>query len=247
MGCVSPDEEGIFRMSYQPPGPYPGYPQYPGGAAMPVSRPPLPTTVLRAHYCILAGAALTVIGAGITVAESGTIKQSMQQAMANSGSTTIGNTVGNAVIVVACVLAAIEVGLWIWMAFATKAGRNWARILSTVFFGLEATGQLIGGASYFATSSSNGTTSSATYSGSSTAAGEVVGWLTFGVGLAAIILFWNKASGPYFKPQTFYPAPYGYPGGPVPYTYPVMPGQPMPPQDPAAQQPTDPWATPPGN
>src|SRR5258708_19887394 len=93
MGCVSPDEEGIFRMSYQPPGPYPGYPQYPGGAAMPATRPPLPTTVLRAHYCILAGAALTVVGAGITVAESGTIKQSMQQAMANSGSTPVGTTI----------------------------------------------------------------------------------------------------------------------------------------------------------
>lgn len=228
-------------MSYQPPGPYPAYPQYPGGAAMPPSRPPLPTTVLRAHYCMLAGAALTVASAGITIAESGTIKDSMRQALANSNDPTAASTLGNAVIVLACVFAAIEVGLWIWMAYATKAGRNWARILSAVFFGLEAAGQLLGGLTFFASSSNGSSSSSSAYSGTSTTAGEIVGWLTFGVGLAAIILLWNKASRPYFQPQMLYPAPYGYPGGPVPYTYPVMPQQTQQPP------PTDPWNTPPNN
>ena len=33
----------------------------------------------------------------------------------------------------------------------------------------------------------------------------------------------------------------------MPYTYPIMPGQPMRPQDGRPQQPADPWATPPGN
>jgi hypothetical protein len=232
-------------MSYQPPGPYPAYPQYPGGAQMPATRPPLPATVLRAHYCILAGAVLTMVNAGITIAEAGTIKRDMQQTLANSGSnaTTFANDAGSAIIGVAVFFAAVEVGLWIWMAFATKAGKNWARILSTVFFGIEAAGALIGGVSFFATSSSDGTTSSAAYSGSSTTAGTIVGFLTFGVGLAAIILLWNKASGPYFKPMTYYPAPpYGYPGAPMPYTYPVMP------QPDGTQQPVaDPWATPPEN
>ncbi|MBR7824851.1 hypothetical protein KDK95_00920 [Actinospica sp. MGRD01-02] len=233
-------------MSYQPPGPYPQYPQHPGGAVMPDNRPPLPQTVLRAHYCMLAGAALAVVSAGITVAQSGTIKAQLNTDLTNAGSSSsasIASTAGTFVIVAACFFAAIEVGLWIWMAYATKAGKNWARILSTVFFGLEATGSLVGGASYLATSSDGTTSSSAAYSGSSTGAGEIVGLLTFLVGLAAIILLWNKASGPYFKaPAAYYPVPYGYPGGPVPYTYPVMPQQPgAAPQ----QQPADPWATPP--
>jgi hypothetical protein len=203
--------------------------------------------VQRAHYCILAGAALTMVGAGITIAESGTIRDSMRQTLANSGDATAANAVGNAVIAAACVVAAIETGLWIWMAYATKGGRNWARVLSSVFFGLEAAGQLVGGVTFFASSSDAGGASSSAYSGTSTAAGEIVGWLTFGVGLAAIILLWNKASNPYFKPQVFYPAPYGYPGGPMPYTYPIMPGQPMPPYDAVPQPANDPWATPPGS
>jgi hypothetical protein len=243
MGCVSPDEEGIFRMSYQPPGPYPAYPQYPGGAAMPNPRPPLPQTVRRAFYCMLAGATLTLVNAGITIAESGRIKQQLQTSLANSGAsnTSVADTAGSVVIVMACFFAAIEIGLWIWMAYANKAGKNWARIVSTVFFGLEAAGMLLGGASYAATSSSNGTTSNATFSGSSTGPGLVIGVLTFLVGLATIILLWNKASGPYFKPQQYLAYP------PAPYTYPVMPGQPMQPQQGAPQQPQDPWATPPSN
>jgi hypothetical protein len=31
----------------------------------------------------------------------------------------------------------IGVGLWIWMAQMNKAGKNWARITSTVFFAIE--------------------------------------------------------------------------------------------------------------
>jgi hypothetical protein len=27
-------------------------------------------------------------------------------------------------------------GLWLWMAWKTGAGRNWARVLSTIFFGI---------------------------------------------------------------------------------------------------------------
>jgi len=58
-----------------------------------------------------------------------------------------------------------------------------------------------------------------------------------------VILLWNRESGPYFKPQMYLP----YPPQPYPYPYPGMPGQPMYPQEGAAQQPSDPWATPPGN
>lgn len=238
-------------MSYQPPGPYPVFPQYPGAAVMPTAKPPRPATVLRAHYCILAGAVLTLVSAGITIANSGTLKSSFQQNLPTTTDGSVVTSLGNAVIVIVCVIAALEAGLWVWMAFATKAGHNWARILCTVFFGLQASGQLIGAVSFATLSSTGDADSNFSDSASTTVPSEIVGWLTFAVGFAAIILLWNKAAGPYFKPLTFYPAPYGYPGAPMPYTYPVMPGQPMPqgqpvqPQDAAAgqQPPTDPWNT----
>ena len=42
-----------------------------------------------------------------------------------------------AAVVVAIVLGLIGIGLWMWMARANQAGKNWARITATVFFGLD--------------------------------------------------------------------------------------------------------------
>jgi hypothetical protein len=36
----------------------------------------------------------------------------------------------------------IATGLWLWMAWANKGGRSWARIMATVFFGLLTAGEL---------------------------------------------------------------------------------------------------------
>jgi hypothetical protein len=69
------------------------------------------------------------------------------------------------------------VALWLWMARATSQGKNWARILSTVLFGL-ATLQLLGNHGvldvFFA----------------------VLTWLT---GLPAVWLLWRPASSAFFK------------------------------------------------
>jgi hypothetical protein len=36
----------------------------------------------------------------------------------------------------------IVTGLWLWMAWANKRGRSWARIMATVFFGILTAGGL---------------------------------------------------------------------------------------------------------
>jgi hypothetical protein len=234
-------------MSQQQPGPYPAFPQYPGGAVAMAPRPPLPQTVQRAHYCILAGGALAILGIVATVTQTSAIRSVLETSDLNADQSTI-NSLVTATLVFTCVLGLVEVGLWVWMAFATKAGKNWARVLSTVFFGLSAASTLVDTVIYFADSSSSSTTS--TFASADTTLGEVAAWLEFLAGLAAIILLWNKQSSPYFKPQAaFYPGPYGYPGmppqtmQPAPYTYPVMPQQPQGRQS----KPRDPWGTPPGS
>jgi hypothetical protein len=231
-------------MSQQPPGPYPAYPPpYPGGPVAMPPKPPAPQTVLRAHYCILAGAALSVVSIIVTLTQTGAIRSALETSDTAASQSTI-NTLVTATTVAACVIGALEIGLWIWMAFATKAGQNWARILSTVFFGLSAAGTAFGTLAYFAGSSSS--SSSTTFASSDTTLGQATSWLTFLAGLAAIILLWNKESTPYFKPPVaFYPGPYGYPypgtpAGGAPYTYPVMPQQPQ-----SSRGPRDPWGTPP--
>ena len=70
------------------------------------------------------------------------------------------------------------IALWLWMARANSQGRNWARILSTVLFGV-ATLEL---------ASNHGP-------------GQVfwvVIWLT---GLASVWLLWRPASSGFFKPH----------------------------------------------
>ena len=55
----------------------------------------------------------------------------------------------HAELVVLVVVGLIGIGLWLWMAQKNKAGKNWARITSTVFFAIDtlgAIGGLAGGA-----------------------------------------------------------------------------------------------------
>jgi hypothetical protein len=97
-------------------------------------------------------------------------------------------------ITVAAVSGLVVIALWLWMARANGQGRNWARILSTVLFGL-ATLQLISQASSRQPVSHVGV--------GLIVIGVIVpvlGWL---VGLAAVWLLWRPASSAFFKPQGF--------------------------------------------
>jgi hypothetical protein len=87
------------------------------------------------------------------------------------------------------------IGLWLWMARANGQGRNWARILSTVLFGL-ATLQLRG--DFTQPVSQAGFGASVLYYGGT--ALFVAAWL---VGAAAVWLLWRPASSAFFKLQGF--------------------------------------------
>ena len=81
----------------------------------------------------------------------------------------------------------ILIGLWLWMARANGQGRNWARIMSTVLFGL-------------ATLHLSGTKGLADTNGLAQVVFALVTWL---VGLAVVWLLWRPASNAFFKPQGF--------------------------------------------
>jgi protein-S-isoprenylcysteine O-methyltransferase Ste14 len=80
----------------------------------------------------------------------------------------------------------VPVLLWLWMARKCKAGRPWARIVSTVLFGLGTVATLL----------SLGTTT-----GFWALAGMIAGWLA---GLGATILLWQRPSSWYFRPGPRY-------------------------------------------
>jgi hypothetical protein len=96
------------------------------------------------------------------------------------------------VITVWIVFGLVVIALWLWMVRANGQGQNWARILSTVLFGL-ATLQLRGAFTQPMSHAGFGVT--VLYCGSIVL--FVVAWL---VGAAAVWLLWRPASRAFFKP-----------------------------------------------
>ena len=161
-------------MSYQP---------YPGGTQMPepATRPPVPQSITRAVQLMYAGAAASLIGIIIALTTLSSIKS---QIISKNPSLTT-TQVNNAQHVAIGVLIAsglIGAALWLWMAQSSKAGKNWARIVSTVLFGIE-TINVVAGAS-------------AISSGGASRVYSIVIWL---IGLGAIIFLWQRSSTEYFK------------------------------------------------
>jgi hypothetical protein len=96
------------------------------------------------------------------------------------------------IIVVWVVFGLAVVALWLWMVRANAQGRNWARLLSTVLFGL-ATLQLRGAFTQPVSHAGFGVT--VLYYGS--IALFAAAWLA---GAAAVWLLWRPASRTFFKP-----------------------------------------------
>ena len=86
-------------------------------------------------------------------------------------------------IITLVILAGVAlIGLWLWMARATSQGRNWARIASTVLFGL-ATLELL---------------SALDLIGRNGIAQAIFAGLTWLSGLAAVWMLWRPASSAFF-------------------------------------------------
>jgi hypothetical protein len=164
------------------------YQPYPSGGQAPEpqrsgpQRPEPPAPVLTAVKLMYAGAAVSAIGLITSLLTIGSIKTAIRKKDTTLTAAQL-HTAENVTVAVAVIIALIGIGLWIWMAQVNKAGKNWARITSTVFFGLDTVGLLISFAQPGAAASRLIT---------------IVLWL---IGLSAIIMLWRKESSAYFKPQ----------------------------------------------
>lgn len=182
-------------MSYQP---YPtgGAQPYPasGGTQM-AQRPPQPSSVRIAMWLMYAGGALSALSAILILALGSRIKSDVDNALiknnatlASEGKKTLTlsqiHSVATAYVVIIVVVLVIAVALWVWMAWANGKGKPWARIVASVLFGLNTVFLIIG----------------VTRAGTSTLF-TGLGWL---IGLAAIIMIWQRASSAYFKPGPLY-------------------------------------------
>ena len=141
-----------------------------------------PRSVQTAVRLMYAGAIISGISFIIGLATLGSVRHDLEKRYPNYSTAKI-NTAVHFEIVVVIVAGIIGVGLWVWMAWANKNGKNWARITGTVFFGLY-TLDLV----FVAARSASGIST----------VFAIVTWL---VGLGATIMLWRRDSTAYFKGQ----------------------------------------------
>ena len=157
-------------------------------------RPLAPAPVLTAVKLMYAGAAVGAVELVIVLAMViGDVKGAVRGRFL--GHSLTAPQMRPLVITVWIVFGLAVIALWLWMARANGQGRTWARILSTVLFGL-ATLQLRGDFTQPVSHAGFGATV-LYYGGTALFAAA---WL---VGAAAVWLLWRPASSAFFKPQGF--------------------------------------------
>ena len=163
-----------------------------GGAAPDFAAGPVPSMPRHtAALLMYAGAVLGAFGPlyyGLTTSPS-TAPQIWHGGNPASSSYAAGFVFG------AVLFAAVVAGLWLWMAWKVRRGRNWARIVSAVLFGLNALlllARLV----------------------ASPARVVTVSWaLSWLAGLGAIILLFQRSASAFFASGGRSPNPPGYPAG----------------------------------
>ena len=159
--------------------------RYPSsGKPVELQRPPAPPSVANAVKLMYAGAAVSAVSLIISLADISGTKTAIRRARPNLTATQV-SQLNTFIISLAIVSGLIGIGLWLWMARANNQGKNWARIVSTVLFGL-ATLDLVG-----------------VFSQPKTLLGLIFPVLTWLVGLGAIWLLWRPDSTAFFRPQGF--------------------------------------------
>ena len=159
------------------------YQPYPSsGKPVEPERPPAPPSVQNAVKLMYIGAAVSTVSLLVSLLSIGGTKDAIKKAKPTLTAAQV-NQLNTFIISLAVVSGVIGVALWLWMARANGQGKNWARIMSTVLFGL-ATVDLFG-----------------VLSQPRTLLGLVFPVLTWRVGLGAVFMLWRKENNDFYRPD----------------------------------------------
>jgi len=160
----------------------PDLPRYPGSGGQ-VVRPdagPPPPAILNAVKLMYAGAAVSIVGLIVGLATAGDLKTAIKRAQPKLTAAQVTNS-EHFLITATVVISLIGAGLWLWMAWANKNGKSWARILSSVLFAIATLNTVAGFAQ-------PGDLLSRVFT--------LAVWL---VGLGAILLLWRPEATAYYR------------------------------------------------
>jgi hypothetical protein len=160
------------------------YAQYPSEQPQTAGSTGVPQLVNISFWLLIASAAIFVISmlTGLTQLDDPVFRQTFEQQVEGTGAGVTYEDIKGIIAGTLVVFAIIGAGLYLLVAFFVRKGKNWARILGTVFAALSVFGLF-------------GIPSLAT-----------VGTL---LGIAAIVLLYLPASAPYFRKQQPFANPYG--------------------------------------
>jgi hypothetical protein len=159
------------------------YQPYPStGKPVEPERPAPPPSVLNAVKLMYAGAAVSTVSLVVSLVDISGTKAAIRKARPSLTAAQV-NQLNTFIIALAVISGVLGVALWLWMSRANGQGRNWARIVSTVLFGL-ATLDLFG-----------------VLSQPKTVLGLVFPVLTWLIGAGAVFFLWRPESSAFFKPR----------------------------------------------
>ena len=157
------------------------YQPYPSSGQAPApQRPPMPSSVQTAVRLMYVGASLSVVELIVGLATIGSVKTAIHNAYPRYTPSQV-HSLEVASVVIGVLVGLVSIGLWLWMARASAAGRNYARITGTVFFGLSSLFLLLSLRSPHA------------------GLGLIFNLLVWLAGLGAVIMFWRSESAPWFS------------------------------------------------
>lgn len=161
------------------------YQPYPGGSAgSDPSLPSAPQSVIRAARVMYVGAVASLLSAVVSLTGMGNLRDQIHK---NSPKLTMSqiDSVVHVEIALLVVSGLVQIGLWIWMARSCQAGKSWARVVSTLLFALSTiealfglTGAALGGVGKI---------------------GTVIAIVVWAIGLAVIVLLWQRESSDFFN------------------------------------------------
>ncbi|SLK07350.1 Yip1 family protein [Arthrobacter sp. P2b] len=161
------------------------YAQYPSEQPQPSGSAGVPQLVNISFWLLIASAAIFVISllTGLTQLDDPLFRQTFEDQMEAGGATGVTyEDIKGVIAGTLVVFAILGAGLYLLVAFFIRKGKNWARILGTVFAALSIFG-LFGPPS--------------------------IGTLGTLLGIAAIVLLYLPAAAPYFRKQQPFANPYG--------------------------------------
>ena len=183
VSASSPDSIGSSETAmYQA---FPDGNQPPARCGQPA--PSVPQSVDNAVRFMYMGAAASLIGIVIDLATVGPLRDKLATVSNHGAKLTSTQVTDSQPVAIGALIVAgvIGIAVWIWMAQTNQAGKRWARIVATVLFGVDTLSLIadINGASAL-----SGTVATRAYG--------VVIWL---IGLAAVVLLWQRTSSDYFR------------------------------------------------